>query len=149
MKQLREQIRKELKTLMEKEMRSYPIPGYIENALENNLKLFPLKRYVATTKAVASVPPSYRIFFHNNQFIDLYVSIEPPFDEKEPGIKAIIKNRSFFPIDDVREANEAIALLNREVLTAPTPVSSGDETSTDTGDDTVTEPDEPTEEPEV
>ena len=65
------------------------------------------------------------------------------------GIKAIIKNRSFFPIDDVREANEAIALLNREILTAPTPVSSGDETSTDTGDDTVTEPDEPTEEPEA
>ena len=147
MKTLREFIKKEVKKISEEGMKSYPIPPEIRNALENDLKLKPLVRFVATTKAVASVPPSYRIFFHNNQFIDLYVSIEPPFDEKEPGIKAIIKNRSFFPIDDVREANEAIALLNREVLTAPTPVSSGDETSTDTGDDTVTEPDEPTEEP--
>ena len=149
MKTLREFIKKEVKKISEEGMKSYPIPPEIRNALENDLKLKPLVRFVATTKAVASVPPSYRIFFHNNQFIDLYVSIEPPFDEKEPGIKAIIKNRSFFPIDDVREANEAIALLNREVLTAPTPVSSGDETSTDTGDDTVTEPDEPTEEPEA
>jgi len=138
MKQLREQIRKELKTLMEKEMKYYSAPPEITNALVKDLKLNPLIRYVATLKAANTVPPSYRVFFHNNQFIDLYI--------EQIGIKAIIKNRSFF-IDDVREANEAIALLNREILTAPTPVSSGDETSTDTGDDTVTEPDEPTEEP--
>ena len=140
MKQLREQIKKELKTLMEKEMKYYPAPPEITNALVKDLKLNPLIRYVATLKAVNTVPPSYRVFFHNNQFIDLYI--------EQIGIKAVIKSRSFF-IDDVREANEAIALLNREVLTAPVPVSSGDETSTDTGDDAVTEPDEPTEEPEA
>ena len=138
MKQLRERIRKELKTLMEKEMKYYSAPPEITNALVKDLKLNPLIRYVATLKAANTVPPSYRVFFHNNQFIDLYI--------EQIGIKAVIKSRSFF-IDDVREANEAIALLNREILTAPTPVSSGDETSTDTGDDTVTEPDEPTEEP--
>jgi len=140
MKQLREQIRKELKMLMEKEMKYYSAPPEITNALVKDLKLDPLIRYVATLKAANTVPPSYRVFFHNNQFIDLYI--------EQIGIKAVIKSRSFF-IDDVREANEAIALLNREVLTAPVPVSSGDETSTDTGDDAVTEPDEPTEEPEA
>ena len=125
---------------MEKEMKYYSAPPEITNALVKDLKLNPLIRYVATLKAANTVPPSYRVFFHNNQFIDLYI--------EQIGIKAVIKSRSFF-IDDVREANEAIALLNREVLTAPVPVSSGDETSTDTGDDAVTEPDEPTEEPEA
>lgn len=125
---------------MEKEMKYYSAPPEITNALVKDLKLDPLIRYVATLKAANTVPPSYRVFFHNNQFIDLYI--------EQIGIKAVIKSRSFF-IDDVREANEAIALLNREVLTAPVPVSSGDETSTDTGDDAVTEPDEPTEEPEA
>jgi len=140
MKVLREHIRKELKTLMEKEMKYYPAPPEITNALVKDLKLDPLIRYVATLKAVNTVPPSYRVFFHNNQFIDLYI--------EQIGIKAVIKNKSFF-VDDVREANAAIALLNREILTAPIPVSSGEETSTDTSDDTVTEPDEPTEEPEA
>jgi len=125
---------------MEKEMKYYSAPPEITNALVKDLKLDPLIRYVATLKAANTVPPSYRVFFHNNQFIDLYI--------EQIGIKAVIKSRSFF-IDDVREANEAIALLNREILTAPIPVSSGDETSTDTGDDAVTEPDEPTEEPEA
>ena len=140
MKQLREHIRKEIKTLMEKEMKYYSAPPEITNALVKDLKLDPLIRYVATLKAVNTVPPSYRVFFHNNQFIDLYI--------EQIGIKAVIKNKSFF-VDDVREANAAIALLNREILTAPIPVSSGEETSTDTSDDTVTEPDEPTEEPEA
>ena len=138
MKLLREHIKKEIKSLMEA---NYPAPPEIVNALKGSLKLRPLIRYVSTLKAVNSVPPSYRVFFHNNQFIDLYI--------EQIGIKAVIKNKSFF-IDDVREANEAIALLNREILTAPIPVSSGeDETSTDTSDDASTEPEEPAEEPEA
>ena len=140
MKQLREQIRKEIKKLMEKEMRSFPVPPKIRKALEENLRLFPLKRYVATLKSANTVPPSYRVFFHNNQFIDLYI--------EQIGIRAVIKSKSFF-IDDVREANAAIALLNREILTASIPVSSGEEASTDASDDAVTEPDEPTDEPEA
>ena len=140
MKRLREQIKKELKTLMEKEMKYYPAPPEITNALVKDLKLDPLIRYVATLKAANTVPPSYRVFFHNNQFIDLYI--------EQIGIRAVIKNKSFF-IDDVREANAAIALLNREILTASIPVSSGEEASTDASDDAVTEPDEPTDEPEA
>jgi hypothetical protein len=41
MKQLREQIKKELKTLMEKEMKYYPAPPEITNALVKDLKLNP------------------------------------------------------------------------------------------------------------
>ena len=93
MKQLREHIRKELKVLMEKEMKYYSAPPEITNALTNGLKLKPLIRYVATLKAANTVPPSYRVFFHNNQFIDLYM--------EQIGIRAVIKNKSFF-VDDVR-----------------------------------------------
>ena len=125
---------------MEKEMKYYSAPPEITNALVKDLKLDPLIRYVATLKAANTVPPSYRVFFHNNQFIDLYI--------EQIGIRAVIKNKSFF-IDDVREANAAIALLNREILTASIPVSSGEEASTDASDDAVTEPDEPTDEPEA
>ena len=143
MKQLREHIRKELKVLMEKEMKYYSAPPEITNALTNGLKLKPLIRYVATLKAANTVPPSYRVFFHNNQFIDLYM--------EQIGIRAVIKNKSFF-VDDVREASEAIALLNKEVLTAPIPVSSKEEPGqTDTDEDPTTEPpaEEPAEEPET
>ena len=148
MKLIREYIRKEFKRLSEDGMRSYPLPPEIRNALENNLKLNPLVRYVSTIKASATVPPSYRVFFNNNQTIDLYI--------EQIGIKAIIKQRSFW-LDDVREANEAMALLNSEILTAPIPVSSeesedeeGEDTGGDTGggDDTEMEP-EAEEEPEA
>ena len=144
MEQLREHIRKEIKTLMEKKMRYYSAPPEITNALVKDLKLDPLIRYVATLKAVNTVPPSYRVFFHNNQHIDLYI--------EKIGIQARIKGKRFF-LDDVREASEAISLLNQEILTAPIPVSSGDQEtdSPDTGDDTTAEPpaEEPAEEPEA
>ena len=139
MKQLREHIRKELKTLMEKEMKYYSAPPEITSSLVKDLKLNPLIRYVATLKAVNTVPPSYRVFFHNNQFIDLYI--------EQIGIRAVIKNRSFF-IDDVREANKAIALMNKEILTAPIPIKGVESDSTDTGDATTEPPaEEPAEEP--
>ena len=141
MKQLREHIRKEIKTLMEKKMRYYSAPPEITNSLVKDLKLNPLIRYVATLKAVNTVPPSYRVFFHNNQFIDLYI--------EQIGIRAVIKNRSFF-IDDVREANKAIALMNKEILTAPIPIKGVESDSTDTGDATTEPPaEEPAEEPEA
>ena len=141
MKQLREHIRKELKTLMEKEMKYYSAPPEITSSLVKGLKLNPLIRYVATLKAVNTVPPSYRVFFHNNQFIDLYI--------EQIGIRAVIKNKSFF-IDDVREANKAIALMNKEILTAPIPIKGAESDSTDTGDATTEPPaEEPAEEPET
>jgi len=117
MKQLREQIRKEIKTLMEKEMKYYSTPPEIINACVNDLKLRPLVRYVATFKAANTVPASYRVFFHNNQYIDLYL--------EEIGVRAEIKHKHFW-LNDIREVNAAIALLNHEVLTAPIPVSSGE-----------------------
>ena len=131
MKLIREYIKKEFKRLSEEGMKSYPIPWYIKNALENNLKLKPLVRYISTLKASTTVPPSYRVFFNNNQTIDLYVSIEPPYSEEEPGIRAEIEAKSYW-IHDVREANLAIDAINR-LLTQPIPVS-GDEEKEDSGD---------------
>ena len=131
MEQLREHIRKEIKTLMEKKMRYYSAPPEITNALVKDLKLDPLIRYVATLKAVNTVPPSYRVFFHNNQHIDLYI--------EKIGIQARIKGKRFF-LDDVREANKAIALMNKEILTAPIPIKGAESDSTDTGDATTEPP---------
>tara|TARA_B110000240_G_C13406386_1_gene413283 strand:- start:262 stop:702 length:441 start_codon:yes stop_codon:yes gene_type:complete len=117
MKLIREYIKKEIKRLSEDGMRSYPVPPEIRNALENNLKLKPLVRYISTIKASATVPPSYRVFFNNNQSIDLYI--------EEIGIRAAINNRYYW-LQDVREANEAMVELNR-VLTQPIPVSGEEE----------------------
>ena len=117
MKQLREYIKKEIRRISEEGMKSYPIPPEIRNALENGLKLKPLVRYVSTLKASATVPPSYRVFFNNNQIIDLYI--------EQIGIRAEISNKSYW-LQDIREANEAIAALNR-LLTQPIPVSGEEE----------------------
>ena len=85
MKQLREQIKKEITSLMEKR---YPMPPEIKMALVRGLGLRPLIRYVAALKAVNSVPPSYRVFFHNNQSIDLYM--------EQIGIKVLINNKTYW-----------------------------------------------------
>jgi hypothetical protein len=118
MKQLREYIRKEFKRLSEEGMRSFDIPFEIRNVLENHpheggLGLVPLKRFVSTIKAAATIPPSYRVFFINNQEFDLHL--------EQLGIRAEI-NHKFFWLHDVRERNEAIKELNR-VLTQPIPVA--------------------------
>ena len=119
MKQLREQIKKEITSLMEKR---YPIPPEIKMALVRGLGLRPLIRYVAALKAVNSVPPSYRVFFHNNQSIDLYM--------EQIGIKVLINNKTYWVTmngDIDQEAMIAKKELNR-VLTQPIPVSSEEET---------------------
>ena len=141
MKKLREYIRKEIRRISEEGMKSYPIPPEIRNALENGLKLKPLVRYVSTLKASATVPPSYRVFFNNNQTIDLYL--------EEIGIRAEI-NHKFYWLHDVREANEAKKALNK-VLTDPIPVKGKEGDSEDSGDDLSDDPgtEEPLEEPEA
>ena len=68
MKRLKKLIKEEIKKLQERE---YPIPDEILFMLRDRLKLNPLIRYVKNLKAVNSVPPSYRIFFHNGAFFDL------------------------------------------------------------------------------
>ena len=141
MKQLREQIRKEIVKLSEElGMKKYPLPLEIRKSLVQDLKLKPLIRYVNKVKAANTVPPSYRIFLHNGQDFDLYI--------EERSIVAKIGSKTYYLMD--REENaEAIKELNR-LLTQPIPTSGeedSEETAGDTGGDTVTEPDEPAEEP--
>ena len=141
MKQLREQIRKEIVKLSEElGMKKYPLPLEIRKSLVQDLKLKPLIRYVNNVKAANTVPPSYRIFLHNGQDFDLYI--------EERSIVAKIGSKTYYLMD--REENaEAIKELNR-LLTQPIPTSGEEdsgETVGDTGGDTVTEPDEPAEEP--
>ena len=65
MKQLREQIKKEIKKISEElGMRKYPLPTEIRMALERDLKMRPLIRYVENVKAANTIPPSYTIFFN-------------------------------------------------------------------------------------
>ena len=74
MKQLREQIKKEIKKLSEElGMRKYPLPPEIKMSLERDLKLRPLIRYINNVKAANTVPPSYMIFLHNGQSFQLYI----------------------------------------------------------------------------
>ena len=146
MKQLREHIKKEIKNLMEG---NYPAPPEIINALRNSLKLRPLIRYISTLKAANTVPPSYRVFFHNSQYIDLYI--------EQTSIVAKIGPKSYWLMNG-DETSEAIKELNR-LLTQPIPSSgetddgetAGDEGGADTGDssDTEMEPEEPAEEDPV
>ena len=146
MKQLREHIRKELKTLMEKEMKYYSAPPEITNALTNGLKLKPLIRYVATLKAANTVPPSYTIFLHNGQSFALYI--------EKRSIIAKIGSKSYY-LADMEENAEAIKSLNR-LLTQPIPSSGEEDTGDQAGDtggdtgggtDTEMEPEEPADEP--
>jgi len=145
MKLLREYIKKEIKSLMEA---NYPAPPEIVKALKYDLKLRPLIRYVATLKAVNSVPPSYRVFFHNNQYLDLYI--------EQTSIVAKIGSKSYWLMNG-DETAEAIKAMNR-LLTLPIPTK-GAEEDTETGDtggdtesggeDTEMEPEEPAEEEPV
>ena len=117
MKQLREQIRREIKKISEElGMRKYPLPVEIRNTLVNDLKLRPIIRYVNNLKAVNSVPPSYRVFLHNGQSFDLVI--------EETSIVAIIGHKSYW-LADMSEKAEAIKEMNR-LLIQPIP-STGEE----------------------
>jgi len=150
MKQLKEQIRKEIKKLYEElGMRKYPLPTEIKMSLERDLKLRPIIRYVNNVKAANTVPPSYMIFLHNGQSFQLYI--------EQTSIVAKIGTKSYWLMNG-DETAEAIKALNR-LLTQPIP-SSGEEDSGEQagdtggdaggdtgGDDTEMEPEEPAEEP--
>ena len=111
MKPLREHIQKTIKILMEEK---YPTPPEILGALEDNLQLKPIVRYVDHIKAVNSVPPSYEIFLHNTQSFTLAV--------EQTSIVAKISNKDYWL--SMNEENEAIKALNR-LLTAPLPPKAG------------------------
>ena len=148
MKQLREQIKKEIKKLSEElGMRKYPLPTEIRRSLERDLKMRPLIRYVANVKAANTIPPSYMVFLHNGQSFALYI--------EQTSIVAKIGSKSYYLMNG-DETSEAIKELNR-LLTQPIP-SSGEEddgeTAGDTGGaedtgggaDTEMEPEEPADE---
>ena len=148
MKLLKEQIRKEIVKLSEElGMKKYPLPLEIRKSLVQDLKLKPLIRYVKNVKAANTVPPSYMIFLHNGQSFQIYI--------ETGSLVAKIGSKSYYLMD--REENAAaIKELNR-LLTQPIPSSgeedtgdqAGDTAGGDAGEDTVTEPDEPAEEPEA
>tara|TARA_B100000902_G_scaffold379287_1_gene413442 strand:- start:1350 stop:1811 length:462 start_codon:yes stop_codon:yes gene_type:complete len=151
MKQLREQIKKEIKKLSEElGMRKYPLPAEIRRSLERDLKMRPLIRYVANVKAANTIPPSYMIFLHNGQSFSLYI--------EQTSIVAKIGPKSYYLMNG-DETSEAIKELNR-LLTQPIP-SSGEEDSGETtgdtggaadtggGTDNEMEPEEPADEPDT
>ena len=126
MKQLREQIKKEIKRISEElGKRKYPLPTEIRISLERDLKMRPLIRYVANVKAANTVPPSYMVFLHNGQSFALYI--------EQTSIVAKIGSRSYWLMNG-DETSEAIKELNR-LLTQPIP-SSGEEDSGETAGDT-------------
>ena len=99
----------------------YPTPPEILGALEDNLQLKPVVRYVDHIKAVNSVPPSYEIFLHNTQSFILAV--------EQTSIVAKINSKDYWL--SMNEENEAKKALNR-LLTQPLPPkTSGEEEVSD------------------
>ena len=154
MKVLREHIKKEIRNIAEElGMRSYPLPTELKMALERDLKLRPLIRYVNNVKAANTVPPSYTVFLHNGQAFSLYI--------EQTSIVAKIGPRSYWLMNG-DETAEAIKVLNR-LLTQPIPSSGEEDDGETTGDeggdtgggdtggssDTEMEPEEPAEEEPV
>jgi len=85
------------------------MPPEIKDALENKLKMNPLPRFVKNLKAVNSIPASYRVFLHNNQFFDIIY--------EEYSLMVKVKTNEYY-IADLDERNYAIKDINR-LLTGP------------------------------
>ena len=109
----------------------YPVPPEILGALENDLQLKPIVRYVDYIKAVNTVPPSYEIFLHNSQSFMLAV--------EQTSIVAKILSKDYWL--SMNEEAEAMRALNR-LLTQPLPPKvddkeevSDEETFDDSGGD--------------
>jgi hypothetical protein len=72
MKNLKKYIKEEIKSLIEnKIVKRYDMPEEIKDALENQLEMYPLIRFVSNLKAVNSIPPSYRVFLLNGNHFDI------------------------------------------------------------------------------
>ena len=148
MKNLKEYIKKEIKSLMEnKIVKRYDIPEEIKDALENQLEMYPLIRFVNNLKAVNSIPPSYRVFLLNGNHFDII------YEDYSLMVKI---DKTEYYLADLDERNYAKKHLNR-LLVDPI-MKIGDEEAEDTVIDTPsptpTPPPPPTptpepEEPEV
>ena len=99
-----------------KDVKKYPIPPEIEDALVNQLKMNPLIRFVKNLKALNSIPPAYRIFLLNGKHFDIYY--------EEFSLMAKI-NKTEYYLANLDERNYAIKHINR-LMTEPI-LKTGDE----------------------
>ena len=126
MKNLKEYIKKEVKSLIEnKIIKRYDIPEEIKDALENKLKMFPLIRFVSNLKAVNSIPPSYRVFLLNGNYFDII------YEDYSLMVKIGVNK---YYLGDLDERNYAKKHINR-LLTRPI-IKTGDEEVEDIATDT-------------
>ena len=137
MKQLREYIKKQLKSLNEG-MVKRPLPNDAKMTLLGNLKL--KKTHINGIQAIKSIKPSYRIYLNNNQ----------PFTISDIGngfgFKLVTINNKKYDILDSEHLSSALIALNN-LQTKPIINPTGDETGGDVGGDTEGGAEEPTEEP--
>jgi len=130
MKQLREHIKKQIKTLMEEK---YPVPPEILDTLQIDLRLKPIIRYVDYLKAANTVPPSYEVFLLNGKsFFIIYEKFS---------LAVKIEAKKYF-LGDLKEKSLAIQHINKlltEPIFDPSKGEEGGEKSTE----------EPVEEPEA
>ena len=126
MKNLKEYIKKEIKSLIEnKIVKRYDIPEEIKDALENQLEMYPLIRFVSNLKAVNSIPPSYRIFLLNGNHFDII------YEDYSLMVKI---DKTEYYLADLDERNYAKKHINR-LLVDPI-MKTGDEEEEDTAIDT-------------
>ena len=121
MKNLKNYIKEEIVKLQEAK---YEAPIEILDVLKNKLKLNPLVRYIEKLKAVNSIPPSYRIFFHNGEFFDIIY--------EDFSLLAKVGSKEYF-LNDIDEKNYAIKDINRLLIGAK--VKPEDEEGGDSGGD--------------
>ena len=142
MKNLKKYIKEEIKSLIEnKIVKRYDIPEEIKDALENQLEMYPLIRFISNLKAVNSIPPSYRVFLLNGNHFDII------YEDYSLMVKI---NKTEYYLADLDERNYAKKHINR-LLVDPI-MKTGDEeaeaAATDTPSPTPTPPPPPTPIPE-
>jgi len=126
MKNLKKYIKKEIKSLIEnKIVKRYDMPEEIKDALENQLEMYPLIRFVNNLKAVNSIPPSYRVFLLNGNYFDII------YEDYSLMVKIEVNK---YYLADMDERNYAKKHINK-LLVDPI-MKSGDEEAEDTATDT-------------
>ena len=125
MKNLKEYIKKEIKSLIEnKIVKRYDMPEEIKDALENQLEMYPLIRFISNLKAVNSIPPSYRVFLLNGNHFDII------YEDYSLMVKI---DKTEYYLADLDERNYAKKHINR-LLVDPI-MKTGDEEAEDTATD--------------
>tara|TARA_Y100000592_G_scaffold57754_1_gene90384 strand:- start:2609 stop:3088 length:480 start_codon:yes stop_codon:yes gene_type:complete len=128
MKNLHQIIKEEVKSLkLEQDIKRYPIPPEIIVALEDKLKMNPIIRFVKDVKAVNSIPPSYKIILHNDQYFDIYY--------EDFSLMLRIQAREYY-LMDLEERSNAIEHINRLMTIRPVPsvIPSEEDEDEDIGD---------------